>query len=70
MTNSASPTVVPATASRPVLLWRPDSDETQVQAILESAAKFLNVSADAVTTAIDKGDLLEGWFVDWEAKAA
>jgi hypothetical protein len=67
MTNPSSPVTHATSAERPVLFWRPDSDETQVQANVEQAAKFLDVPAEEVIAAIEKGDLLAGWFVDWEA---
>jgi hypothetical protein len=70
MTDPFSPDVAaPAGAvpgNRPVLFWRPDSDETHVQPSLEQAAEYLDVPAAAVVAAIEKGDLLDGWFVDWE----
>jgi hypothetical protein len=31
------------------------------------AAEFLKLPADAVVAAIASGDLLNGWFVDWQA---
>jgi hypothetical protein len=64
MTNLPSPTAVPA--NRPVLFWRPDSDESHVQATVAQAAEFLNMPADAILSAIDNGELLNGWFVDWQ----
>lgn len=70
MTPSPSATASPSTAQRPVLFWQPDSDESHVQANLEQAAAFLNVPAEAVVAAIKSGDLLGGWFVDWEASRA
>jgi hypothetical protein len=70
MTNPSSPDTVPAAGNRPVLFWRPDSDESQVLANLERAAEFLDVPADAVVAAIDRGELLGGWFVDWQAEGA
>jgi hypothetical protein len=41
-----------------------------VQASVASAAEFLSVPADAVVAAIESGELLGGWFVDWEAARA
>lgn len=55
---------------RPVLLWRPDSDASRLEDSLDQAARFLEAPADTVTAAIDKGELLGGWFVDWAADAA
>jgi hypothetical protein len=66
MTNPSTPAIVP-TADRPVLFWRPDSDESHVQASVARAAEFLKLPVDAVVAAIESGDLLNGWFVDWEA---
>jgi hypothetical protein len=37
---------------------------------LELAAQFLKVNVDEVRSAIEAGDELGGWFVDWEAQAA
>jgi len=48
------------------LFWRPDSDETHVQPSLEQAAAYLDVPVASVVAAIEKGDLLDGWFVDWD----
>lgn len=70
MSNPTTPAMTPTSAARPVLFWRPESDETHVQANLEQAAEYLNVPAEAVVTAIDTGELLGGWFVDWEAPKA
>ena len=56
--------------NRPVLLWRPDSDASRVEESLDQAALFLEAPADTVAAAIDKGELLGGWFVDWAADAA
>jgi hypothetical protein len=50
-------------------MWRPDADESQVQPNLEQAALFLNLGADEVAAAIEQGELVGGWFVDWEAGA-
>ena len=69
MTDTSTPSAGPA-ADRPVLFWRPDSDESRVEANLARAAEFLNVSPDAVVAAIDSGDLLGNWFVDWQAAGA
>ena len=66
MTNTTTPTAGTA-ADRPVLFWRPDSDESHVQANVARAAEFLNVSTDTVVAAIESGDLLGDWFVDWQA---
>jgi hypothetical protein len=66
MTNPSSMSTPPDSASRPVLLWRPDSDESQVLPSVEEAARLLNSTPEAVVTAIEAGDLLEGWFLDWQ----
>ena len=60
---SATGTTVPVT--RPVLLWHPDRDESRVEEGLGPAAAFLGVAADVVLAAIDSGNLVGGWFVDW-----
>ena len=57
---------VPQPATRAVLLWHPERDESQVVPGIEQAALLLNVPADAVRAAIDAGDMLRGWFVDWQ----
>lgn len=67
MTNPSSPALVPSAATRRVLLWRPEPDESQVQANVEQAAQFLSVRPEEVVAAIDRGDLVGGWFVDWAA---
>ena len=54
------------TKRRAVLLWRPDSDETRVHPSIDEVAELLGVSVDTIIAAIASGDLLEGWFVDWE----
>ena len=55
---------------RTVLLWRPDSDESEVCPGVEQVAQRLGVEPGAVVAAIRSGDLLEGWFVDWEVATA
>lgn len=57
-------------AGRRVLLWRPDSDASHVEESILHAARFLQAAPDAVIAAIDRGELLGGWFVDWAASAA
>jgi hypothetical protein len=47
-------------------MWRCDPDESHVALTVDDAAKRLNQSAAAVIQAIDSGQTLEGWFVDWE----
>jgi hypothetical protein len=70
MTQTPPPSATPTSNERPVLFWRPDSDESHVQASVERAAEFLGVPSAAVVEAISSGDLLEGWFVDWQAGRA
>ena len=60
------PTTDPTLADRPVLLWGPESGESQVHPSVERAAAFLDVAPEAVVAAIEQGELLEGWFLDWE----
>ena len=68
------PTDVPSTDEsfdgRAVLRWRPDSDESDVCPDLDQAARRLGVAPAAVLAAIRSGELVEGWFVDWEIAAA
>ena len=69
MTEPTGPASV-ATPARRVLLWRPDTDASHVEESLDLAARFLHAPADAVASAIESGDPVEGWFVDWAAGAA
>jgi hypothetical protein len=55
---------------RAVLLWRPDSDESDVCPGVVQVAQRLGVEPAAVVAAINSGELVEGWFVDWEVAAA
>ena len=55
-------------ASRPVLLWQEEGDVTRVEPSVEQAAAFLKVNPADIRSAIDAGDVLSGWFVDWEAQ--
>ncbi|MDB5292998.1 MAG: hypothetical protein JWL69_4239 [Phycisphaerales bacterium] len=66
MTNSSNAASVPS-SPRPVLLWRPEGDETHIHPSLEQAASFLEAPVADVLAAIEGGDLLRGWFVDWQA---
>ncbi len=52
---------------RPVLVWHPGRDEQLVQPDIAEAARHLGVTAEKVVAAIEGGDLIEGWFVDWAA---
>ncbi|MDB5299432.1 MAG: hypothetical protein JWO87_1095 [Phycisphaerales bacterium] len=67
MTNPSNAASVPSSSSRPVLIWRPESDETHIHPSLEQAASFLEAPVAEVLAAIEGGDLLRGWFVDWQA---
>lgn len=67
MTNLPTTDVLGSSGTRPVLIWREDSDESHVKEGVHQAAGFLEVSADEVVAAINSGDLLRGWFVDWDA---
>lgn len=67
MTQSIS-THSPSSSSRPVLLWQEEGDVTRIEPSVEKAAEFLKASVEDVQSAIDAGDVLGGWFVDWEAK--
>ena len=69
MTSPSSPLIGSSSSQRPVLFWRPDADESHVQANVERAAEYLSVSTEAVVAAIESGELLGGWFVDWEVSA-
>lgn len=67
MTQSIS--TDPASSSRSVLLWQEEGDVTRIEPSVEKAAEFLKVNVQDVQSAIDAGDVLGGWFVDWEAQA-
>jgi hypothetical protein len=69
MTQPTLPAGAATPAGRRVLLWRPDSDASRVEEGLDQAARFLQTPAAAVAAAIDRGELLGGWFVDWAASA-
>jgi hypothetical protein len=70
MTELPSTTSNQTSDARTVLLWRPDSDESNVRPGVEQVAVFLGVTPEAVVGAINSGDLLAGWFVDWEIAEA
>ena len=70
MSNPSSPVVVPPSIDRPVLCWRPEPDESNVQPGVEQAARVFGVPAGAVRDAIERGEMVGGWFVDWDAGAA
>lgn len=69
MTEPTLPADAGTPAGRRVLLWRPDTDASHVEESLDRAARFLDAPADAVASAIERGELLGGWFVDWAAGA-
>lgn len=66
MSNVPSPDSAQPNNARPVLLWRADTDESRVEPTVERAASFLDVPPDSVMEAITSGQVLSGWFVDWE----
>ena len=66
MTPLSPPTPDQTAKPRAVLLWRPDSDESDVQPDVNQVAERLSVTPEAVISAIQSGDLLGGWFLDWE----
>jgi hypothetical protein len=70
MTQVPSTTLNETFDGRAVLLWRPDSDESDVCPGVEQVAQRLGVEPAAVVAAIRSGELLEGWFVDWEVATA
>jgi hypothetical protein len=70
MTTPPHPAAAGVAQGRRVLLWGPETDESHVHESVEGAAEFLGVSADAVVAAIASGELVGGWFVDWDAGAA
>jgi hypothetical protein len=70
MTNPTPTDTSQSSGSRPVLVWRDDSDESRVEPGVEQAASFLAVSVDAVVAAISSGEPLAGWFVDWDASGS
>ena len=52
---------------RPVLVWHPDQDESEVVAGPAAAAELLHATPAEVLSAIAAGTLLNGHFVDWQA---
>ena len=52
-----------------MLLWQEEGDVTRIEPSVELAAQFLKVNVADVRSAIDAGDVLSGWFVDWQAQA-
>ena len=70
MTNQPLPNGAGTSHARPVLIWRPEPDESHVKPSVEQAAQFLNASADAIVEGIETGDLVQGWFVDWDLSGA
>jgi hypothetical protein len=69
MTQSTPTPTASSPSSRPVLLWQEQGDVTRIEPSVELAAEFLKVGVADVRSAIDAGDVLGGWFVDWEAKS-
>ena len=67
MNSQPSHNAVEADESRPVLIWHPDTDASEVKGSVADAAASLKVSSEAVTAAIASGDLVGGHFVDWDA---
>lgn len=65
-----NPDVVRTSAPRRVLAWQAEGDESLVHAGVDQAAASLGVQADEVVAAIDSGELVRGWFVDWDARPA
>ena len=61
-----APPALAALTPRQVLVWHADRGESHVKPNLEEAARFLEVPAEDVLKAIGGGDLVRGWFVDWE----
>jgi hypothetical protein len=68
MSQSTSTTA--RSSSRPVLLWQEEGDITRVEPTIEQAAEFLKVNVADVRLAIEGGDVLDGWFADWQAEGA
>ena len=66
-TTPANPTMKSQPKPRPVLVWHPGNDEQLVQPDVTEAARHLGVTVERVVAAIEGGDLIEGWFVDWAA---
>jgi hypothetical protein len=66
MTQQPSTASDQTSGKRAVLLWRPDADESDISPDVEHAANLLGVAPDAVVAAISSGELLGGYFVDWE----
>ena len=50
-----------------MLVWHADTDESHILQSAESAAQFLEVPVESVLQTIASGDVLRGWFVDWNA---
>ena len=70
MTEPTLPAGAATPAARRVILWRPDTDASRVEESLDGAARFLDAPADAVASAIERGEPLGDWFVDWAAGGA
>lgn len=57
-------------SGRAVLLWAEEGDSSRVEPSIQQAAEFLHRPVDQVLTAIEAGDAVDGWFVDWQASNA
>lgn len=66
MDNRAPAQLDGRTADRAVLIWKPEGDESEVKQSVAQAAEFLGATEQAVVAAIEKGDLVNGSFVDWQ----
>lgn len=58
-------TAAPTGPPRPVLMWHPERDEPHIKPDAAEVARYLGATTEAVLAAIDGGDLLGGWFLDW-----
>ncbi len=70
MNESTTPEAPGPSDPQRVLVWHSEDDQSHVEPSLEQAARFLDVTTADVLAAIQSGDVLRGWFVDWEAPAA
>ena len=66
MNNSAPAQTNERTLARAVLIWKPEGEDSEVKQSVAEAAEFLGVTEAAVVAAIEKGDLVNGSFVDWQ----
>lgn len=70
MTSLPPTNSISTSPPRPVLIWQEEGEASHVKPTVEQAAEFLHVPVDSVLAAISSGDVLDGWFVDWEASEA